>query len=332
VSSTTTVTTTTAVRRPRRPRGAALRDYGILVSIVVLVIALSLGTSTFLTVSNMRNLLDQLVVVGVLAVGETLCIVCGMFDLSVSAIMALAAIAGVAAGNVTHNVWLGFVTALVVGPVLGALNGAVITGVGVNSFIATLATSIVFRGLAVIVTGGAILYPLVSQDTIFAIFTDNTVPFSITLASVVFIIVAVVLALVLARTTYGRMLYAVGGNPEAARLSGINTTAVRISVLAISGLCAAFGGLVLASRSGSASSSMGTGLELTAISAAVVGGTSILGGEGAVWRAVAGALILQLFTNGFNLLGWNTTYQTVLSGALILVAVSVDQRLRRRRR
>ena len=102
--------------------------------------------------------------------------------------------------------------------------------------------------------------------------------------------------------------------------------------MAISGVCAALAGLVLASRAGSAQASLGTGLELTAIAATVVGGTSIMGGEGAIWRAGAGVLILQLFSNGFNLLGWDTTYQQVLTGALILIAVSVDQILRRTRK
>jgi ribose transport system permease protein len=134
----------------------------------------------------------------------------------------------------------------------------------------------------------------------------------------------------LSGTTFGRRVYAVGGNPTAAWLSGIGVRPVRVGVFAISGVCAALAGLVLAARGGSAQSDMGTLLELTAIAAVVIGGTSILGGQGAVWRGMAGVLILTLIGNGFNLLGWDTTYRPIVEGLLILGAVSLDQRLRHR--
>jgi ribose transport system permease protein len=312
-------------------RSAMIRDYGIVVSIGLLVVALSFGTDTFLTAGNLRNLVDQMVVVGILSCGITLCIIAGIFDLSTSAILAVSAIAGVF-GTQALGVGGGFLVAVLVGAVLGALNGVIITGIGVNSFIATLASSIIFRGVAVILTGGSIVYPAAAQLTDFRILAYPTEPLGITLSSLVLIAVVATTWILLSKTTYGRSLYAVGGNAEAARLSGINVTRVQITVLVISGICAALAGLVLASRAGSAQASLGTGLELTAIAAAVVGGTSIMGGEGAVWRAVAGVLILQLFSNGFNLLGWDTTYQQVLTGSLILVAVSIDQVLRRKRR
>jgi ribose transport system permease protein len=135
-----------------------------------------------------------------------------------------------------------------------------------------------------------------------------------------------------AATTFGRRLYAVGGNIEAARLSGIRVGSIHVSAYVISGVCSALAGLILASRAGSAQSTMATGVELTAIAAAVVGGTSILGGEGAIWRGIVGALLLTLIGNGFNLLGWDTIYQQVLQGCLILFAVTMDRWLRRRSR
>uniref|UniRef100_UPI003221D8A4 ABC transporter permease n=1 Tax=Intrasporangium sp. TaxID=1925024 RepID=UPI003221D8A4 len=171
-----------------------------------------------------------------------------------------------------------------------------------------------------------------SQVDAFRVLNYQVNPGGLTLASWTYIGVLAITWFLLARTTYGRELYAVGGNDEAARLSGISVARVRILTLVISGVTAALAGLILASRGGSAQASLATGLELTAIAATVVGGTSIMGGEGAIWRAAAGVLILQLFSNGFNLLGWDTTYQQVLTGALILIAVSVDQVLRRRRR
>jgi ribose transport system permease protein len=156
--------------------------------------------------------------------------------------------------------------------------------------------------------------------------------FGLTSATILFIVVVLVIGIVIAATTFGRRVYAVGGNAEAARLSGIRVGSIHVAVYVISGICSALAGLILASRAGSAQSSMATGLELTAIAAAVIGGTSILGGEGAVWRGVVGALLLTLIGNGFNLLGWNTIYQQVTQGVLILLAVALDRWLRRRSR
>jgi ribose transport system permease protein len=310
---------------------ALLRDYGILAVIFVLGLALSLTTDTFLTGANLNNLLDQIVVVGILACGATLCIICGVFDLSASAILALSAVFGVLATQ-SFGVGPGFVIAVAVGALLGLFNGLLVTGIGVHSFIATLASSMVFRGCAILVTGGAIVYPHTGQIDAFRILNAQVQPIGLTLATCLFLGVVAATWFLLAFTSFGRCLYAVGGNPEAARLSGISVTRVKVFALVISGVCASLAGLVLASRAGSAQPSMGTGLELTAIAATVVGGTSIMGGEGAIWRAVAGVTILQLFSNGFNLLGWDTTYQQVLTGALILLAVTVDTILKRQRR
>jgi ribose transport system permease protein len=321
----------TPPQQRRADRSRLVRDYGIVISIAVLVILLSVSTDTFLTAGNLLNLLDQMVVVGILACGATLCIISGIFDLSMSAVLAVSAVVGVFATQ-RLGIGAGFVVAIAVGAALGSLNGVIVTRIGVHSFIATLASGIVYRGIAVLLTGGAIVYPLTHQLVGFRILNYPVQPMGLTVASWLFLVVIALTGLLLSRTTFGRSFYAVGGNAEAARLSGINVNRVRVLALTISGICAALAGLVLASRAGSAQASLGTGLELTAIAATVVGGTSIMGGEGAIWRAVAGVLILQLFSNGFNLLGWDTTYQEVVTGSLILIAVSVDQVLRRKRK
>ncbi|HEX7660617.1 MAG TPA: ABC transporter permease [Pseudonocardiaceae bacterium] len=327
-SPTPTPAATAAQPRSTSRLAFQLRDYGILLAFVAIVIALSVSTSTFLTTSNLVNLLDQCAEVGLLAAGATVCILSGVFDLTASATLALSAIIGVEVVRAT-NVLTGFTAAIAAGAVLGFITGNVVVRSGVNSFIATLATSIVYRGLAVIVTSATIIYPLTSQSEDFGMLTWPSV-FGLTSATVVFILVVVVIGVIVAWTTFGRRLYAVGGNAEAARLSGIRVGSIHISAYVISGICAALAGLVLASRAGSAQSSMATGDEFTAITAAVVGGTSILGGEGAIWRGVVGALLLTLIGNGFNLLGWNTTYQQVVQGCLILFAVTVDRWLRKR--
>jgi ribose transport system permease protein len=307
-----------------------LRDYGILVALVAIVIALSVSTDTFLTRSNMINLLDQCAVVGLLAAGATVCIISGVFDLTASASLALSAIVGVQVVRMT-DVAVGFAAAVAAGAALGFITGMIFVRSGVNSFIATLATSIVYRGVAVVVTAGSIIYPLTRQSTDFGMLTWPSL-FSLTSATIVFIVIVVVLGIVVSATTFGRRVYAVGGNAEAARLSGIRVGSIHVSAYVISGVCSALAGLILASRAGSAQSSMATGMELSAIAAAVIGGTSILGGEGAIWRGVVGAFLLTLIGNGFNLLGWDTTYQQVLQGCLILFAVTMDRWLRKRTR
>lgn len=306
---------------PRRTR-VDLKDFGILGGLLAIVVYLSISTSTFLTGQNVANLLDQAVIIGLLAVGATLCIVSGVFDLSSSATLAVSAIAGVYF-TAQFGLVTGFVLALVVGALLGAFTGTMIVTTRVNSFIGSLAISIIYRGLAVVLTGGMILAVKPEQLQDFRVWALPVFS-GISGGTILFIIAAVILGFVLWGTTFGRRIYAVGGNPEAARLSGIRTPLIHISVFAINGVCAAAAGMVLASRAGSAQPSLGTGMELTAIAAVVIGGTSILGGSGAIWRTVVGVIILTVIGNGFNLLRWDTTYQQVVTGALILIAVAAD--------
>jgi ribose transport system permease protein len=312
-------------------RAFRVRDYGILIALLAIVIALSLSTSTFLSKSNWVNVLDQCAVVGLLATGATICIISGVFDLTASASLALSAIFTVQIVRVT-NVAVGFAAAPFIGAGIGFVTGMIVVRSGVNSFIATLATSIIYRGLAVIVTSGSIVYPLAHETSDFSVFTKQSDLFDLTYATIVMIVVVVAVGIIVAATTFGRRVYAVGGNAEAARLSGIRVGSIHVSVYVVSGVCSALAGVILCSRAGSAQSSMATGLELTAIAAAVIGGTSILGGEGAIWRGLVGAFLLTLIGNGFNLLGWDTTYQQVVQGALILFAVALDRWLRRRSR
>src|SRR6185437_15512061 len=204
--------------------------------------------------------------------------------------------------------------------------GIVIDRTRINSFIGTLATSIVYGGLAVVITGGLTVTVLNSS---FGALGQDTL-LGIKYTGWVWILFAIVSGFVLSRTTFGRYVYAVGGNVEAARLSGVRVGVVRTTAFAISGLAAGLAVILLASRTQSAAANLGSGMELTAISAAVVGGTSILGGEGAIWRGVLGTLLLAIIGNGFNLLNIDTTYQQIVQGGLILLAVAADQLARRR--
>ncbi|MCS5721508.1 ABC transporter permease [Herbiconiux sp. CPCC 203407] len=321
--------TTDTATLPRRRR-VDFKDFGILGGLLAIVVYLSLSTTTFLTSQNIVNLLDQAVVIGLLAVGATLCIVSGVFDLSSSATLAVSAIAGVFL-TTQFGVVVGFILALAVGAILGTITGTMIVITRVNSFIGSLAISIIYRGVAIVLTGGAILSVTSDQLDAFRVWALPVLD-GVSGGTILFAVTAVVLGLVLWGTTFGRRVYAVGGNEEAARLSGVRTPLIHISVFAINGVCAAAAGMVLASRAGSAQPSLGIGMELTAIAAVVIGGTSILGGAGAVWRTVVGVIILTVIGNGFNLLRWDTTYQQVVTGVLILVAVAADSWLSRRSR
>ncbi|WP_455835612.1 ABC transporter permease [Pseudarthrobacter siccitolerans] len=299
-----------------------LKDFGIVFGLAAIMLFLTLNTGTFLTGRNFINLFDQAAVVGLLAAAATLCIISGVFDLSSTATLAVSAISGV---MITQHfgVAAGFFGALLVGALLGTVTGLIVVSTKVNSFIGTLAVSIIYRGLAIVITGGAIVAPLPDQLASFQTWTWPSL-FGLTAGSVLMLAMTTVLGIVLWRTTFGRRIYAVGGNQEAARLSGIRTGSIHVAVFAISGLCSAMAGMILASRAGSAQPAMAIGIELTAIAAVVIGGTSILGGQGAMWRAFVGVMILTVISNGFNLLHWDTTYQQVVTGVLILVAVAAD--------
>jgi ribose transport system permease protein len=299
-----------------------LKDFGIVFGLAAIMLFLALNTGTFLTGRNFINLFDQAAVVGLLAAAATLCIISGVFDLSSTATLAVSAISGVMLTQ-HFGVAAGFFGALLVGALLGTVTGLIVVSTKVNSFIGTLAVSIIYRGLAIVITGGAIVAPLPDQLASFRTWTWPSL-FGLTAGSVLMLAMTTVLGIVLWRTTFGRRIYAVGGNQEAARLSGIRTGSIHVAVFAISGLCSAMAGMILASRAGSAQPAMAIGIELTAIAAVVIGGTSILGGQGAMWRAFVGVMILTVISNGFNLLHWDTTYQQVVTGVLILVAVAAD--------
>jgi ribose transport system permease protein len=307
-------------------RWTRLRDYGFVAVFVAMFIFLSLSTGTFFRTRNLLNILDQSAPVGIIACAITICIIAGVFDLSTGSMFGVAA---VVASKVAKSAdpTLGIAVGILTGLVLGSLNGVLVHTTRINSFIGTLATGIAYRGLAIIATGGAIVTVTNPKFGVLGRSDLLGAKYSVW----VFVAFFIATAFLLARTTFGRAVYAVGGNPEAARLSGIRVGLVRGACFALSGLAAGIAGVLAASRTSSAQADLGTGLELSAIAAAVVGGTSILGGEGAVWRGVLGVLTLALIGNGFDLLNIDTTYQLIVQGGLILIAVAADQLLRRRR-
>jgi ribose transport system permease protein len=307
-----------------RLRLAALRDYAILVAFIVLFIVLSISSDVFLTETNLLNILNQWSTVGIIACGATLVIIAGGFDLSVGAILA---IAGVAAAKVANSVGVpvAVLAGMGIGLGWGIVNGALATIGRINPFIATLATSFMIRGVALAMTGGFIItvadpsYTTLGRDELFGIKWTIWI----------FAAFAAITWFLLSRTTYGRYVFASGGNAEAARLSGIRVGLIRGSTFAISGLSAGIAGVLVSSRVASGQADAGAGVELQAIAAVVIGGTSILGGEGAIWRTLLGVLLLGLIQNGFNLLNVDPVYQQIFYGGIIIAAVALDAWARR---
>jgi ribose transport system permease protein len=294
---------------------------------LLLFTILAIGSRPFLTTTNMLNILDQQSTILMIAAAGTIVLITGGIDLSVGATYALAA---VVAGQMTiaFGPSVGVPAGLIVGLMVGLINGLVSTVLKINSLIATLAMSFIAVGVASIVTGGNLI--VLYEYTDFGAIARTTI-FGIKSSIWIALIVVVIIAIVLARTTLGRYFYAVGGNQEAARLSGIPNTGVRIVAFALSGLTAGLAGIVDTSRVLSAQATPGTALTFTVLAGIVVGGTSILGGEGAVWRTVIGVLFIALIGNGFNLLGINVIFQQIALGTILLIAVGIDAWSRRTR-
>lgn len=303
------------------------RSLGIVIPFILLFTILAIGSRPFLTTTNMLNILDQQSTILMIAAAGTIVLITGGIDLSVGATYALAA---VVAGQMTiaFGPSVGVPAGLIVGLMVGLINGLVSTVLKINSLIATLAMSFIAVGVASIVTGGNLI--VLYEYTDFGAIARTTI-FGIKSSIWIALIVVVIIAIVLARTTLGRYFYAVGGNQEAARLSGIPNTGVRIVAFALSGLTAGLAGIVDTSRVLSAQATPGTALTFTVLAGIVVGGTSILGGEGAVWRTVIGVLFIALIGNGFNLLGINVIFQQIALGTILLIAVGIDAWSRRTR-
>jgi ribose transport system permease protein len=307
---------------------AVIRDYGVVLAFIGLFITLSLSSSAFLTSANMKNLAFQTAPVGIIAVGGTLVFIGGGFDLSVGAISGFAAIiSGKLFIHTGVGLWGSLILGALVGLGCGIGNGLLVTLGRVNAFIATLATSIIINGLGQVVTSGNLVSVSADRFTTLGLGTAWGINYPV----FVWFGFALVCGFLLSRTAFGRYVYAAGGNAEAARLSGVRVNVVRATTFCISGLAAGIAGAILVSEVQTAQWNANTGIEFDAITAIVLGGTSLLGGEGAIWRSVLGAFFLQMIGNGFNLLGTTPELQYVIKGLILASAVSLDAWARRRR-
>ena len=312
--------TTTAKAAPARriQLSDIVRQYGVLIIIAALVIGLSFQSSSFLTPRNIFNILNQSTPLFIIASALTLVIIGGGFDLSTGAIFG---VASVSAGWIAINVdpYAAMIAAPLIGLVLGSINCIIITMFNVHSFLVTLATSLVYRGLAVLVTDGKLIPVRIEA---FSWLGRSKIDI-VNVAVLVMICFAALMMFILNRTTFGRAVFAVGGNEEAALLSGIRTNWVKTLTFSISGAAAGLAGVITVSRLSMGEPQAGTGLEFEAIAAVILGGTSIMGGAGAIWRSMAGVLLMALIGNGFNILNVNPFFKDLTTGVIIVLAVAL---------
>ncbi len=301
-----------------------LQKFGPLIALLLIVVIITSINPSFMTTTNILNVLRQVSISALIAFGMTFVILTGGIDLSVGSTLALTG--AVAATMLASGVdpILTILVALLLGAVLGAINGIIIAKGKVAPFIATLATMTIFRGLTLVYTEGRPVSGL--GDSVAFQMMGKGYFLGIPVPVVTMIVAFFVLWFILHKTTFGRRVYAVGGNEGASRLSGINTDRVKIMVYSLTGMLAALSALILTSRLNSAQPTAGTSYELDAIAAVVLGGTSLTGGKGWIFGTLVGALIIGVLNNGLNLIGVSSFFQQVVKGVVILIAVLIDRK------
>lgn len=301
-----------------------LIKYKSLIVFLILCIGIAIIEPRFLSVNNIRNVFTQVSVNAILAIGMTFVILTGGIDLSVGSILAISGAVAAFIVKSNGNVFLSVVAALILGAIVGLVNGIIISKGKIQAFIATLATMTIFRGVTYVFTKGT---PISGLGKTFSEIGNGKVLSGIPIPVIFTLVVFIIAFYILSQTRYGRYLYALGGNEDSARLSGINTTKIKTMVYVISGITAALSGIIVTSRIGSASPNAGTGFELDAIAAVVLGGTSLAGGEGTVTGTIIGALIIGVLNNGLNLMNVSPFYQLIVKGIVILLAVLMDRKV-----
>ena len=328
-------TSTVSRFAPGRLAGLAGGRGGALLILLALVAFFALASSDFLTTNNLLNILRQYSVPMILAVGQTIVIVSRGIDLSVASCAALSgSVMGVAFAHWGWPEPLALLLGLAAGFAVGAFNGFVITKWDVPDFIATLGTFTAVRGIALLITDGL---PVPDFDKVqegrgipesASTLGSDTIG-RIPLIAVVALVCVLIGALVLNRTRLGRSAYAIGGNPDAARISGIRVERSKMKIYILSGMLAAVAGFLLMGRQGSANALMGDGMELQSIAAVVIGGTNLFGGEGKISGTVIGMLVIGVLSNGLAIVGVAEFWQRVVNGLIIVAVVALDQWRRR---
>ncbi len=302
-----------------RRSGFSIKKYGLMIGFLFIGVVISIITPSFLTPTNLLNILRQSSIVGVMAIGTAFVIIGGGFDISVGSLLALTAAMSLQLQQVMPW-YAAIVVVLIVGCLAGLLNGVLTAKVHIVAIITTLGTMTILRGLTYLYTGG---YPISGSSPEFQFIGSGYVgpiPFPI----IIFLVMVVFWQYVLRKTTVGRYACAVGGNKEATRLSGVRVDFYHIMTFVIGGLMAAMSGIIYAARLNAATPLAGQGYELDAIASCVIGGTSVSGGEGSIVGILIGVLLLNVVNNMFNLMGIQVYIQYLVKGVIILTVVGFD--------
>lgn len=308
---------------------SGVKELNILLALVVLCTALAFLSPVFFSSNNLLGVARAFSMTAISAIGQTMVIITGGIDLSVGSIIGLSSLS---TGMLLASGWpsvLAIAVGLAVGTAFGVCNGLLVTRVGLPPFIATLGTLSIGRGLIYVITQG---YPVTAPRDELLLQIGQGYLGIIPMPVIIMVLVTIAATWFLGKTTLGRYIYAVGGNEEASRLAGINVNRVKMFVYTMSGFLSAVSGIILLSRLVSAQPTAGLGQELPVIAASIIGGTSLIGGEGTAFGAVLGAAIVGVLENGIILLGINTYAQQVVTGAAILLAVGIDIWQKRRQR
>lgn len=301
-----------------------IRVYGIILTLIVLLTVVGIGNPAFLSAQNILNMLSQWAPAGIMAVGMTFVILTGGFDLSIASGYSLAAVVAAYVGQ-SYPPSVAFATAIAVGLIFGLGNGLLVAVVRINPFITTVGSGFVINGVALVLTKNA---AFMVNDPDFGTLGAGRwhgVPYS----GMLLIAFMLVFGFILARTVYGEAIYAVGGNYEASRLSGIRVRAVVASTYVVLGGCVGLAGCITASQLTSAQANLDPGIIFDVLTIVVVGGTSLSGGTGAMWRTAVGLGIIATISNGFVLLDISPYYQSIIKGTIIVAALALDTGLTR---
>ena len=307
--------------------GKVPEEAGLLVILIGISAVLTALSPFFLTLPNVVNVLMTMSVIGIVSIGMTYVMLSGGIDLSVGSTMGLAAVVAANFAKGGSPVAVVILVGLGIGLVIGLVNGLAITKLRVPPLIATLAMLSVAKGVQLIYSRGVTVFDL--GDAVGWLGRGSIGPIPVPI--ILLLLLYVLASFSLSRTSFGRKVYAVGGNERAARIVGIRVERIKIAVYVLSGMLASFGGLILISRLDSAPTVIGTGLELDTIAAVVIGGTSLTGGKGGVWGTLIGVAILALIQNALNLLNVSPYFTQLVQGLVIFTAVAIDMNRRRRR-
>lgn len=301
--------------------GDLLKKYNLLVLLIVFVIISSILSPNFLTVGNLLNLLQQASIPGIVAIGMTVVIIIGGIDLSVGSVAAFAGMIAAILISEGMPAVIAILAGVLLGAVLGLITGILISKFGLPDFIATLAMMEIARGAALLTTEGVPVFGLPNSFK----FIGGGFIGKVSVSGIIWILLTVVFALILKYTSFGRSLYAIGGNREAAMLSGIKTTRNYAIAYVLSACLAAFSGVLTASWLATGQPTACDGMELNAIAASVIGGASLSGGIGSVVGTFGGVFLLQIITNIFNLVGLASFYQQIAKGVIIIAALLLNR-------